>query len=454
MALTDYISDFARENSISKDLAEQILREAMMTVYKKKYGKDHENMEVQFDRKLTMFQIREVAETVENPVTQITAEEGLPFTRKKTLKPGDQVRVPISISDFGRQIAQIVKQVLKQKVTEIQKDIVYNEFKHKMGEIVVGKIKSRAGLEGSRYFGYYVALEPKDTEAFLPITEMIPEETFERGDFIKALLLRVNEVSNKEESQLVLSRASEDFAREMLRTNIPEIHDGTFVIKSIARKAGEVTKVVLDSNSDLMDPVSVTIGKQGSRIKPIRAELGSERVEIIRWNDDAKTLIKNAIVASRVLKNRIAEVFNTELNPDNKEAYVVVPNEFVAPLIGKKGAHQRMLEKITGWNIRFTPYSEYEVKIAEKQKEVDQILGISGDEQVEFIEEESIPISMLPFSEQQAALLQNAGFEDVADIIEYSVEDLARKCEINLDEAMAIWKVIEDNVEIEEESNG
>ena len=125
----------------------------------------------------------------------------------------------------------------------------------------------------------------------------------------------------------------------------------------------------------MIDPVSVTIGKQGSRIKPIRAELGSERIEIIRWNDDSKTLIRNAIIASRVLKNRIAEVFNIELNSDNKEAYVVVPNEFVAPLIGKKGVHQRMLEKVTGWNIRFTPYSEFEIKVAEKQKEVDHILG-------------------------------------------------------------------------------
>jgi transcription termination/antitermination protein NusA len=449
MAILDYISEFARENNISKDLAEQILREAMITVYKKKYGKENENAEVVFEKKLAMYQVRDVVEVIENPVTQILAEEGLQYTRKKTLKIGDQVKVPIPIDGFGRQIAQIVKQILKQKIVEIQKDIVYNEFKHKVGEIVIGKIKSRT--EGFRYSGYYVALEPKDTEAFLPFSEMIPEELFEKNDFIKAILLRVNEVANKEEAQLIVSRASEDFARELLRTNIPEINDGTFSIKAIARKAGEVTKVVLDSNNDNFDPVSVTIGKQGSRIKPIRAELGSERIEIIRWSEDNKTLIKNAIIASRVLKNRIAEVFNTELNSDKKEAYVVVPNEFVAPLIGKKGSHQRMLEKITGWNIRFVPYSDYEVKIAEKQKEVDQILGISGDEQVEFIEEESIPISMLPFTADQAAVLQNAGFEDVADIIEYSIEDLAKKCEINIDEAMTIWKVIEDNVEIEEE---
>jgi hypothetical protein len=120
-------------------------------------------------------------------------------------------------------------------------------------------------------------------------------------------------------------------------------------------------------------------------------------------------------------------------------------------LIGKKGVHQRMLEKITGWNIRFMPYSDFEIKIAEKQREVDHILGISDNEQVEFIEDEQIPITMLPFTSDQVIILQNAGIEDVAEIIEYSIEDLARKCEITIDEAMSLWKVIEDNVEIEEE---
>ncbi len=451
MAIVDYITEFAKENKISKDLATQILREALISVYKKKFGKEYDNVEIELEKKLTIHQIKEIAETVENNVTHITLDEGRKYSRKKSLGVGDKVKIPLDIDSFGRQIAQIVKQILKQKVSEIQKDIIYNEYKNKVGEIVVGKVKSR--MEG-RNNGYFVSIEPKEAEAFLPASETIPDEIFERGDFLKALLLQVNEVSSREESQLILSRASEDFARQMLRTNVPEISDGTFTIKAIARKAGEVTKVVLYSNVDSIDPVSVTIGKQGSRIKPIRAELGSERIEIIRYNEDSKTLIKNVIAASRVLKNRIAEVYNIDLNSETKNASVVVPNEFVAPLIGKKGVHQRMLEKITGWRIRFTPYSEYEIKIAEKQKEVDQILGITGNEEVEFIEEEQIPISMLPFSPGQVVILQNAGFEDVAEIIEYSIEELARKCEISLDEAMIIWKVIEDNVDIEEEADG
>ncbi len=451
MAITDYIFEFAKENKISKELAMQILTEAMVSVYKKKFGKEYDNVEIELDKKLSINQIKEIAETVENNVTQITLEEAKGYSKKKSLDIGDKVKIPLTVESFGRQIAQIVKQILKQKVNEIQKDIIYNEFKGKVGEIVVGKIKSR--MEG-RNSGYFVSIEPKDVEAFLPASETIPDEIFERGDFLKALLLEVNEVSSREESQLILSRASEDFARELLRTNVPEITDGTFIIRAIARKAGEVTKVVLYSNVDSIDPVSVTIGKQGSRIKPIRAELGSERIEIIRYNDDPKFLIKNVITASRVLKNRIAEVYHIDLNGETKEASIVVPNEFVAPLIGKKGVHQRMLERITGWHIRFTPYSDYETKIAEKQKEVDQILGITGNEEVEFIEEEQIPISMLPFNEKQVEILKNAGFEDVAEIIEYSIEDLARKCEISLDEAMVIWKVIEDNVDIEEEAEG
>jgi len=451
MAIIDYIAEFAKENKISRDLATQILKEALLTVYRKKFGKEYDNVEIDFDKKLSFDQVKTVADTVENDVLQISIDEARKYTKKKNIKEGDVVKIPLELESFGRQVAQIVKQLLKQKVTEIQKDIIYNEYKNKVGEVVVGKIKSRT--EG-RNSGYFVSIEPKDTEAFLPMSETIPDEVFERGDFLKAILLQVNQASNSEDSQLILSRSCEEFARELLRNNIPEISDGTFSIKAIARKAGDVTKVVLHSNIDSIDPISVTIGKQGSRIKPIRAELGSERIEIIRYSDDPKVLIKNAIAASRVLKNRIAEVFHIDLNSETKEAQVVVSNEFVAPLIGKKGAHQKMLEKITGWRIRFIPYSEYEVKIAEKQKEVDHILGISGNEEVEFIEEEQIPINMLPFSESQIEILNRAGFEDVAEIVEYSIEDLAKKCEISLDEAMAIWKVIEDNVEIEETEEG
>lgn len=449
MAIVDFISDFARENKISKDLAMQILREALISIYKKKYGKEYDNVEIDFDKKLTMYQLRDVVAEIQDPIKEITAAEGLEFTKKKSLDVGDVVKIPIDITSFGRQIAQIVKQVLKQKISEIQKDVLYNEYKNKVGEIVIGKVKSKT--EG-RYNGFYIALEPKDAEAFLPAAESIPDETFDRGDLIKAILLKVNQVSSREESQLILSRTTEDFVKQLMKLNIPEINDGTFTIRSIARKAGDVTKVVLDSSNDSIDPVSVTIGKQGSRIKPIRAELGTERIEIIKWNEDPKILIKNAISASRVLKNRIAEVFHIDVIGESKEASVVVSNEFVAPLIGKKGVHQKMLEKITSWRIRFVPYSDYEVKIAEKQKEVDHILGISGDEQVEFIEEESIPLTMLPFTKKQMQMLETGGFEDVAEIIEYSIEDLARKCEINLDDAMKIWKVIEDNVEIEEET--
>lgn len=449
MSVSDFLMEFARENKISKDLAEQILREAMVTIYKKKFGKDYDNLEVDMEKRLSIFQVRTVADVIEDPVLHISAEEGKAYTRKKSLEAGDTVRIPLELEMFGRQMAQIVKQVLKQKVTEIQKDIVYNEFRNKVGEMVIGKVKSRT--EG-RFSGYYVALEPKDSEAFLPFENVIPDEFFEKGDFLKAILVEVKQVSRKEEAQLILSRCDEALVRELLRTNIPEVGDGTFSIKAIARKPGEVTKVVMHSNNDMIDPVSVTIGKQGARIKPIRAELGSERIEIIKWNEDNRILIKNAIVASRVLKNRIAEVFNIELNSETREARVVVPNEFVAPLIGKKGTHQRMLEKITGWNIRFVPYSEYEVTIAEKQREVDQILGISGDQEVQFVEDEGIPISMLPFSEEQIALLENAGFGDIAEVIELSVEDLARECGITLDESMAIWKVIEDNVDIEDET--
>jgi N utilization substance protein A len=449
MALGAFVEAFARENNISNELATEILKEAMVNAYKKKFGKNYDNVEVKIDKKITMRQIKEVAETVEDEVTQITAENAENFTRKQSLKPGDKVKIPVDVKDFSRQIAQIVKQVLNQRISEIQKDIVYNEFCNKIGQVFIGKVKSKTD---NKYGGYYVSIEPKGVEAFLPYSEAIPDERFDSDDIVKFLLIEVKKISKKGESQLILSRKTENLTKELLRMNIPEIADGTFIIRAIARKPGEVSKVVLDSLNDTIDPISVTVGKQGVRIKPIRSELGgNERIEIIRWNEDPRVLISNAIKASRVLKNRIAEVFNIELNSETKDAIAVVPDEFLAPLIGKGGSHQKMLEKITGWHIRFKPYSEYEIDIAEKQRQVDEILGISADEEVEVIEEESIPISMLPFSSDQLDVLKRAGFEDVVEIVEFSIEELASRCQISLDEAVQIWRVIESNVEIEEE---
>ncbi len=451
MAIGEFIQAFAKENKISDELAEQILKEAMLSAYKKKFGKNYENLEVKIDKKISLFQIKQVAEEIEDEVIQIPADEAMQYTKKKSLEPGDEVKIPIDLEIFGRQVAQIFKLVLKQRVSEIQKDLIYNEFHTHVGQIFVGRVKSKTD---SRYGGYYVSIESKGVEAFLPYSECIPDENFDNGDIIKFILQEVKQVSKKGEAQLVLSRRCEDFLKELLRMNIPEIGDGTFIIRAIARKPGEVSKVVIDTMNDSIDPISVTVGKQGVRIKPIRSELGSERIEIIRWDEDPRTLIGNAVRASRVLKNRIAEIFNIELDHETREAFVVVPDEFLAPLIGKGGSHQKMLEKVTGWIIRFRPYSEYEIDVAEKQKQIDQILGISDSEEqeIEFVEEESIPVAMLPFTPEQMQVLKNAGFEDVAEIVEYDIEELARTCGISLDEAIEIWKVIESNVDIEEEA--
>jgi N utilization substance protein A len=397
--------------------------------------------------------VKKVVEQVTDPVVEITADEGLQYTRKKSLKVGDEVRVPLSMEDFtDRQGVMILKQVLKQKLSEVQRDWIYNEFIGKKGSLLNAKIKSKVDKPLA---GYLATLDWRDAEAFLPLSEAIPEEELRSGMMVRAILLRVNPSSVVSEPQLILSRACKEMVVELLKLNIPELLDGTFSIKAISRKAGEVTKVVIQSSDEGLDPASVTIGKQGVRIKPIRAEINDERIEIIRYSDDVKELIRNAVVQSRVLRNRLAEVYHVELNPEERLARVVVPNEFVAPLIGKKGSHQKMLEEIVGYRISFVPYSEFQEDVARKQKEVDKLLGLAEAEEaeVELVEEESIPLEMLPFSRDQLKTLHKAGFKDVAEIIEqcYSIERLAEVCDISVDDAVAIWQVIKDNITIEDE---
>ncbi|MGL4561140.1 MAG: transcription termination factor NusA [Brevinema sp.] len=449
MAFPDLIVAFAKDHGISEERADGVLKEAFITLYKREHGKEYDNIEIEIKKTgISLWQIKTIVneDDLEDSVLEISPKDATSFT--SNVNVGEEVRIEIPIEKFGRQAAQIMKQLLKQKVTDIQKDLIFGEYADKKGTLFTAHVKSRTD---SKNGGYYISLDPKGTEAFLPYSEALPDEVLSPSDNIKVYLKEVLQVTKKGESQLIFTRINPAIVQELLKLNIPEIADGTFVIKGVSRKPGEVTKIILHSLVDGLDPISVTVGKSGSRIKPIRQELGSERIEIIRYNNDIKELIINAIRASRVLKNRIAEVFNVDLNYDRHEASIVVADEFLAPLIGKQGSHQRMLEEIIGWKIRFSAYSEFEEILKEKQKEVDDLLGISDTQDYEIIEDESISLHMLPFTKDQIDILEDAGFKSVTEIIELTVEDLTKETGLSLNEALEIWKIIEDNIEIEED---
>ncbi|MGL4388271.1 MAG: transcription termination/antitermination protein NusA [Brevinema sp.] len=449
MAFPDLIVAFAKDHGISEERADGVLKEAFTTLYKREHGKEYDNIEVEIGKTgISLWQTKTIAEDddIDDFVLQITPEDATEFVKTPVI--GEIIRIPIPVEKFGRQAAQIMKQLLKQKVTDIQKDIIFSEYANKKGTLFTARVKSRTD---SKNGGYYISLDPKGTEAFLPYSEALPDEVLSPNDNVKVYLKEVLQVTKKGESQLIFTRINPAIVQELLKLNIPEIADGTFVIKGVSRKPGEVTKIILHSLVEGLDPISVTVGKAGSRIKPIREELGSERIEIIRYNDDIRELIVNAIRASRVLKNRIAEVFNVDLNYDKHEASIVVADEFLAPLIGKQGSHQRMLEDIIGWKIRFCSYSDFEEILKEKQKEVDDILGISDIQDFEIVEEEIISLDMLPFTKEQIEILEDAGFKSVTEIIELTVEDLTKETGLSLNEALEIWKIIEDNIEIEED---
>ncbi len=450
MAFPDLITAFAKDQGVSEELTESILVDAFTTLYKREYGKEYENIEIEINKKgIALWQTKTVTakKDIEDDICQISPKDAKEINGD-LMEEGEILKIALPLANFGRQAVQIMKQQLKQKVTDVQKDIIYGEFVDKKNSLFSGAIKSKTDR---KHGGYYVSLAPNGTEAFLPYSEALPDEVLSIGDPVRVYLKEVLQVTRKGESQLILTRINPDIVQELLKLHIPEIADGSFIIKAVSRKPGEVTKIVLQSLVDGLDPISVTVGKAGARIKPIRQELGSERIEIVRYDLDVRELITNAIYASRVLKNRIAEVFNIDLNYDTNEAYVVVADEFLAPLIGRQGSHQRMLEEILGWKIRFTNYSEFEEILREKQKEVDNMLGISGTDEFEIVEDEIISLDMLPFTPEQIEILSDAGFKSITEILELTVEDLTKETGMSLNEALAVWKIIDDNIEIEED---
>jgi transcription termination/antitermination protein NusA len=349
--LCHVIEQISREKGISKEIMIEALESALLSAMRKKYG-GRTNIHLTIDRKkcdISVYETKQVAAEVADPDLEISIKDAQAIDPEK--KEGDTVDFPLDLHDLGRIAAQTAKQVIFQRVREAERDVIFNEFKDRTGQIVSGSVMRK---EKGAYF-----INLGKTEAYLAIKDTLPTENLKRGDVVKAIVEEVKVTSKGPE--IIISRTTPQFVGELFKMEVPEISEGLVIIKSIVREPGERTKIAVTSKDTAVDPVGSCVGMKGTRVQAIVRELRGERIDIIPWTDEPRTLIARALSPASVEKIGV--------NEDDKTAMVVVNDQQLSLAIGKKGQNVRLAMKLTGWDIDIISDTEYsKIRLEETDK--------------------------------------------------------------------------------------
>ncbi|EPH95130.1 transcription termination factor NusA [Enterococcus faecalis 13-SD-W-01] len=342
------------EKGISKEIVIDALEAALVSAYKRHYGQA-QNVEVEFDQKkgnIHVYAVKEVTEEVMDSQLEVSLKDALLIN--PAYEMGDKIRFEVTPKDFGRIAAQTAKQVIMQRVREAERNIIYDEFSAYEKDIMQGIVER----QDKRYI--YVNLGK--IEAVLSKQDQMPNEFYQPHDRIKVYVSRVENTSKG--PQVFVSRSHPDLLRRLFEQEVPEVYDGIVEIVSVAREAGDRSKVAVRSNDANIDAVGTCVGPKGQRVQAIVNELKGENMDIVEWNEDPAVFITNALNPAQVL-----DVIFDEQNP--KACTVVVPDYQLSLAIGKRGQNARLAAKLTNHKIDIKSESDMEEFYANKQNEAE-----------------------------------------------------------------------------------
>ena len=351
--LWNLFTEIAKERELEKGYVIETFKQSLASVVRKKFGKTAE-VEVEISEEtgdIRIFRILTVVKTVEDSAYQITKEEAKQYTTEK-IKLGSKIKIEYPISDFGRNAIILVKQVLFQGIRQKEKEINFEKFQKKLGEIINGTVTQVTSK------GVYLNLGR--VEAFIPRSDVIPGERLFQGTNTRALIKDVEQTPRG--PRIILSRTHPDFLKKLLEAEIPEVYEKIVDIIAVARDPGNRSKVAVYSNDDKIDPVGACVGVRGSRIQSIVKELNGENIDVIQWSVDPGLFVSRALSPAKIYKTIISE--------EDKKITVIIPEDQLSLAIGKNGVNTRLANKLTGWYIDIISKDEYkkhmeETKLAE-----------------------------------------------------------------------------------------
>lgn len=371
------------EKGISKEAIFDALKEAIAKAYRKQLGSiDDALVRVDINAKsgaIQVFEQRQVVETVEDDFLEISLEDVK--AKGLALNVGDFYETEVNLDEFSKGAAMIVKAVFRQKIAEAEKAALYELFKDKIGEMIVGqveKIDERSAI-----------INIGRTDVYLPASKRIPGEIFRVGDRIKLYVVDVE--STTKGAQIAVSRTHEGFLKRVFEEELPEVYEGTVIIKAIAREAGIRSKVAVYSNDPNVDPAGACIGQNGSRIQKIVAQLGNakdkEKIDIIAYTENVPLYLVESM--------KPAQITGIWMDEANKKAIMVIQNDLLGPAIGRRGVNPRLASKLTGWQI---DVKELEAANAEglTYQLVDQLRAEADEKRQRELQRATLPAGSAP----------------------------------------------------------
>lgn len=338
--LFEAMNELCKEKGIPKEVMNEKLAAALATAYKKELNAA-DNIYVKLDEKngeIKIFATKTVVEEVENPALEISIKEAHKIS--KQFVEGDTVDVPQQVKEFGRIAAHAAKNVITQGIREAERGMMFQQFSSRENEILSGIV--------TRVEPSSICIEINKTPVYLVASEQIPGERFREGDHVKVYVV---EVKDGAKGPLVkISRTHPGLVKRLFELEVPEIQDGSVLIKSIAREAGSRTKIAVYTADENIDPIGACIGPKGARVASIVSELKGEKIDIVRYFDEPADYIAQALSP--------ANVVNVFVSEDEKICRAVVPDNQLSLAIGKEGQNARLAAKLTGWKIDIKPESE------------------------------------------------------------------------------------------------
>lgn len=331
--LFDAIDYLAEEKGIEKDVLLEALEAALISAYKKNF-KSATNVRIELNEesgKMAVYARKTVVEDVLDPQQEISVEEAREINPNYELE--DVIEVEVTPKDFGRIAAQAAKQVVTQRVREAERGVIFNEYVDREEDVMTGIIQRKDAR--------FVYVDLGKIEAKLAEAEQMPTETYQIHDRLKVYVTKV-ENTNKG-PQIYISRSHPGLLKRLFEMEVPEIYDGIVEIKSVAREAGDRSKISVHAPDPEIDPVGSCVGQKGQRVQAIVNELKGEKIDIVQWSEDPVVYVTNALSPSKVVEVLVDE--------EEKATTVVVPDYQLSLAIGKRGQNARLAAKLTGWKI-------------------------------------------------------------------------------------------------------
>ncbi|HWS88611.1 MAG TPA: transcription termination factor NusA [Pyrinomonadaceae bacterium] len=403
------IDAVCKEKGIDREVVIEAVKEAVRAAARKQF-KSGEEIQVEWapETGLEIFASKVVVEAVENPGRELSLDEAKELAGDE-VEVGDELQLPLPVEDMGRIAAQTAKQILFQKVRDAERANIYEQYIDKVGDLVNGYVK--------RFERGDIIVDLGTVESVLPRNQQSRGEQWNQGERVRVV---IDDVSKESKGpQVVVSRTSPELLKRLFEMEVPEIYDGTVVIKSAVREPGERAKIAVASTERDVDPVGACVGMKGSRVQAIIRELRGEKIDIIEWSDEPSVFAANALSPAKVNQVRITDI-------EHRQMEVIVNEDQLSLAIGKRGQNVRLATKLVGWNIDIR--SEEELK-----REVAAQMGAmiaSG---------EAVPLERLQgMNPAMVSTLADHGVADIEGLANATVDDIAEFLDVSIDQAEAL----------------